>query len=227
MNPRTFDYKIFIIHTANTLALEQTINSIKDAEDDIVVFNNSNKHISEKLKERVSEIKPLTPQSLSQTMNTIFQMGVAGHLDFVIICHDDFHMITENGMTKFIDSIHPAFDMNEKLGALFASIKNPPSAPDVIAAFPYSVFSTLKWNTYFPQYYGDSDFYRRFQLAGFDAEALQEVEIEHLNGGSSTMKLDETHKLWVDTMFESWKAFYVAMWGGEPGHEQFLTPFNK
>lgn len=78
-------------------------------------------------------------------------------------------------------------------------------------------------------YFEDNDYHRRMYLAGVNLKALPVVE----NGmvfheGSKTLKnFSDAEKQIHHKKFNLAKDNFVKKWGGEPGREKYLTPYNK
>lgn len=80
---------------------------------------------------------------------------------------------------------------------------------------------------FWPAYYEDVDFMRRFVLAGAKAVNIDRIKIEH--AGSATLR--EQQKTGTnkdhDSNFTKNKNYYIKKWGGLPPDEKYNTPFNK
>lgn len=91
---------------------------------------------------------------------------------------------------------------------------------------------------FMPAYFEDTDFHRRVRLAGLGYVHLGDVPIEK-NGrvipaapathlGSQTIASDAEYAEHNNNTFNTWnRNHYVLKWGGEPGQEQFETPYNN
>lgn len=74
-------------------------------------------------------------------------------------------------------------------------------------------------------YFEDNDYYRRMRLANFNIKGV-ETQVGHR--GSSTLKNfspveEEAHH----QRFRKARDNYIKKWGGEPGNERFVVPYNK
>lgn len=90
---------------------------------------------------------------------------------------------------------------------------------------------------FMPAYFEDDDFLRRVRLAGLGYVHLGETAYEK-NGrvvpavsathlGSQTIASDAEYAAHNGNTFNNWnRNHYVMKWGGEPGAEQFTTPYN-
>ena len=75
-------------------------------------------------------------------------------------------------------------------------------------------------------YYEDNDYHRRMQQLGYVLKPISDCRIEHRN--SSTLnKLTGYEKNAHNKRFELARYNYLRKWGGLPGRESFLTPYNR
>jgi hypothetical protein len=75
-----------------------------------------------------------------------------------------------------------------------------------------------------PAYYEDNDMHRRIILSGH--KALRTTGARYHHYGSGTIKSDpELERKNVST-FTMNQRYYIKKWGGLPGQETYLTPFN-
>lgn len=91
---------------------------------------------------------------------------------------------------------------------------------------------------FMPAYYEDNDFYYRIKLAGLDFVELNSYEYEK-NGrivpaakaahlGSQTINSDPEYAIHNSNTFNNWnRNHYIMKWGGLPGFEKFILPYNK
>lgn len=75
---------------------------------------------------------------------------------------------------------------------------------------------------FYPAYFEDRDYRYRMRLAGLTCmEAVMFNPFLYKESG--TADRDRS----VLNQFEKNKEYYIAKWGGKPGHEKYRTPFNK
>jgi GT2 family glycosyltransferase len=79
---------------------------------------------------------------------------------------------------------------------------------------------------FWPGYFEDNDYVYRMSLLGYGTVVAKDSNADHV--GSAHLKvftsseMDNHHK-----NFRANRAYYVQKWGGLPGEEKFITPFNK
>lgn len=75
-----------------------------------------------------------------------------------------------------------------------------------------------------PCYFEDNDYHRRIKLGGMKAIVLPTALFYHY--GSRTQNESGDTPVCSSPQFEKLRAYYVAKWGGPPGHETWDSPFN-
>lgn len=80
---------------------------------------------------------------------------------------------------------------------------------------------------FYPGYYEDNDFGYRLKLAGIhnnpDHPSLPKVKVDVTCQGTATTLKSGL----VKPRFDLLQQYYTRKWGGLPGYETFLTPFNQ
>jgi len=76
---------------------------------------------------------------------------------------------------------------------------------------------------FFPAYYEDNDHRYRMKLAGLEWEYFP-LEYEHIV--SATIKRDPVLMAKNQKTFKENGRYYIEKWGGLPGQEKYLTPFD-
>lgn len=75
-----------------------------------------------------------------------------------------------------------------------------------------------------PAYYEDNDMHRRIQLAGYEAYAYA----PYWHYRSMTVRTDNERRLQMESgAQQKCRQYYISKWGGDPGFEQYVTPFNR
>lgn len=88
-------------------------------------------------------------------------------------------------------------------------------------------FGTFDEN-FTPAYFEDNDMHYRVKLLGGRGYTVEEAEFFHV--GSVTQfkgKRDGRDRVVSHDMFEANRAYYVKKWGGWPGKEKFVVPYNN
>lgn len=155
-------------------------------------------------------------------------LGVAGSWNWFIdnipelrlICNDDL-IFREHSLKTFVENSHPEII----------------SSPEGMASNAYSCFifpnKTLELIGRFDDsispnyaYFEDNDYAYRLKLKGLSLYIVGNVDISHDH--SSTLKaFSETQRSEHHRKFNKARDNYKRKWGGLPGHEKFITPYNK
>ncbi len=77
---------------------------------------------------------------------------------------------------------------------------------------------------FFPGYYEDNDYRYRLKLTN---TSLASIPLEYEHATSSTLNSSEKFKTKNKISFQENYNYYMKKWGGPPGLEVYLTPFNK
>lgn len=109
----------------------------------------------------------------------------------------------------------------------------------IVCADGYNVFTIsplgrekvgLFDENFYPAYFEDTDHFRRVALSGALAVNVPGFQLVHGEApywGSSTIKSDPSIDGKNAVVMENLGAYYARKWGGPPGHETFMKPFNR
>lgn len=78
---------------------------------------------------------------------------------------------------------------------------------------------------FYPAYFEDNDYHYRINLKGLRGVKINRSLYFHY--GSRTLKGGPDIKKLCNAGYVANREYYIRKWGGEPGNESFLTPFNK
>ena len=78
---------------------------------------------------------------------------------------------------------------------------------------------------FFPAYFEDNDYHYRIKLAGLKASKTNQSLYFHY--GSRTIKNNEEVRNKSNLGYIANRNYYKEKWGGRPGKERFIKPFNK
>ncbi|MHB1952137.1 MAG: glycosyltransferase family 2 protein [Sulfobacillus sp.] len=177
-----------------------------------VVINNSGRELPfDTLWERVSVETPPVPLSFTQSQNYMLQM--ARMHPFYFWMHSD----AEDNL-GILDKLRDmAMQQREKWGAIFTLY-------DTLCVYNTKAVSAIGgYDTNFPAYFSDNDFYRRLSLAGFPT-LESHLPVKHV--GSQTINSDPFLQYINGITFPFYGDLYRRKWGGEPGHEIYARPWG-
>jgi GT2 family glycosyltransferase len=83
---------------------------------------------------------------------------------------------------------------------------------------------------FYPAYFEDNDHSRRVALSNAKAVSVpgfKAIHGEAPNWGSCTINSNPTLQRKNAITFRNLRDYYIEKWGGEPGKEKFITPYNR
>lgn len=200
--------------------LREAIDSIKPFWDSLVLIDNTvGRELSKQsFGKAFSIIEPIVPLTHSQTMNAVIRIAAEKSCDFFIAMHND--ALADSGTPdKLLESIYQLFDTKRNWGMVFTHY-------DILCVFnTETVLNVGLWDTVFPLYFADNDYYRRIRLKGYET-VESGLSVFHQNGGSNTIRSDSMLGFINGKTFNIYKEYYISKWGGEPGRERYTVPFN-
>lgn len=181
--------------------------------------------------------------TLSKAWNEGIRKAVERDSDYILIINDDIVLspTTIDNMITFFD-FHPeavlvsAFDMRESMTAEevyddgwsgsftdshfdekpdFACFMVRPDTVEKIGWFD---------ENFSPAYFEDNDYHRRIVVLGHKAYSTTSALFYHY--GSRTQYSDPYIPVVPSTAFEVNRLYFESKWGGSPGKELYVTPFN-
>lgn len=133
---------------------------------------------------------------------------------------DDITMITGCNMRGHME---PDEIMSYKTDASDFG-ENPDFACFMVRPSILETFGTFDEN-FTPAYFEDNDYHRRIKLLGGLAGSTAAAPYYHY--GSKTQNADSLFPTVSGEMFENNRAYYVTKWGGVPGEELFVQPYDN
>src|SRR5260370_10865519 len=121
---------------------------------------------------------------------------------------------------KLLELVQQLFEAKRNWGAVFTNY-------DVLCAFNMEAVRNVgQWDTVLPQYFADNDYYRRMAIKGY--EIIESgLNVQHQNGGSNTIRGDDSMKTNNNRTFKLYAYYYASKWGQVPGKELYTVPFQK
>lgn len=209
------DYKAFIFHVNREDLTKKAVDSVEDIWANLTVVDNSDYGLSIDL--GVPVLRPPVPLTAVQSINLALISTKRSGASICLWMHND----AEAHVGSALALVSYARRMNlesRRWGVLFTNY-------DALSATNVRVIEELGlWDDYFRSYYGDNDFYRRVELAGFE-RINTDIPVDHV--GSQTINSDEQWKFMNSMTFPIYGAYYERKWGGSPGRETFTQPFNR
>jgi hypothetical protein len=215
---------IFIPVVNNFHLLEKAINSVPDGIfDDYFIFNNSNGKIPIDVK-HFKVIDRFGRLTFRQTQNAMREYAMIHNYDYYCFMHNDGE-ITDDSAERLIKLADELINSESKWSVIFTNY-------DVFCAYSTDCVKNIGkwgddlWSKYQQSgYYLDCDYYRRMKLSEFEIHQLENTNVLH-NEPSNTIKDEKEYNNW-ENQRKDVVGHYINKWGGEPGNEQYNSPFNK
>lgn len=168
---------------------------------------------------------------VSAGWNVGIQNAVNQHCDLALICNDDaiLHPGTINKLAVEIwnrgaDLVTPINTRDARLSTHAEHRPTPDFSCFMIQPTEFvRKFGQFDQN-FTPAYFEDNDMAYRISLLGGTMYARTDTGFFHK--GSVTQNWGGQQVV-TAPMFQKNRAYYISKWGDEPGHELFVTPFNR
>jgi hypothetical protein len=210
------DYRAYIFHVNREDLLQKAVASARDLWKELTVVDNSANGLEAPIP-YVHVLRPTVPLTAIQSINFAMVNTRAQGAKIAIWMHSD----AEAHPGSCLALVEYARRMNtegRKWGTLFTNY-------DALAALNTDLIDTVGlWDTTFHSYFGDNDYYRRIRLAGYECI---DTGIPVYHTASQTINSDPELRFRNSITFPLYQAYYVAKYGGSPGSETYLTPFNR
>lgn len=169
--------------------------------------------------ENVRIIEPPVPFSYSQTLNLLRKEAIRDQYDVMIYMHNDTEA-NPGTAELFLSHLQSFVSSGNPWGVAFTTCYS-------MAAYSVEALKVVgEWDyTYLPGYFSDTDMYRRLALAGY-GWLKTELPVTHHDGGGNTYKSDPLRATIQQITTPLYLRYYHTKWGGYPGQEQYVTPFN-
>jgi len=211
------DFQIYTMYVNRQDLLENAVRSVGEYVDRVVVLDNSAKQDLALPDVACEIVVPPVPLFCSQSYNLILKLAIERNQEFFFIMHSDAVASAQAvgeclalGSTLKRDGV--------PWGVMFTNY-------DVLCLHNTDALRDFRWDQNLPLYYTDVDFYYRLRLAGLQI-IHSRLKVEHVSGGSQTMKSDMATDKFVRTNYPAWRHYYIEKWGGDRDLETFTTPFG-
>jgi hypothetical protein len=183
--------------------------------EELTVIDNSGKRLN--LQGVGDAYSGLVPMTFTQSMNWEFKDAILRGKKFALHMHSDA-VIPEGAVDKLFEKAREIDASGRKWGVIYTFY-------DIMAVYnPLAAEDVGGYDTVFPAYFSDCDYYRRLRLAGWETIDTG-IEVGHI--GSQTINSDPELKALNNITFPLYRQYYIAKWGGEPGHETFASAFGR
>jgi hypothetical protein len=212
------DYCLFIPFVNRPDLLRRGVESVRNFSPVIIDNSSADERWSLEpldIKFGASIVKPSVPLTFAQTMNFVMMLAERQNAHYCLVIHDDAEAGVNSG--DMLLTMCREHNSKGKWGAIFTNY-------DSFVALNVAACKAVgPWDANLPQYFSDCDYYRRLRLAGY--QTLDSgLPVKH--EPSQTINSDKKLKFLNSITFPLYRQYYIAKWGGQPGHETFEKPFD-
>lgn len=216
------DFHVYIPYVNRPDLLKCALDSVRELWGNLTVLDNS---IDPDFWTEVNcceVMHPPVPLSFTQSQNWFFKDAKRRGCKFILWLHNDCQL-PQGAAQQLIDRVRSYYAEGRKWGVAFTFY-------DIFSAVNLEMVDEVGgYDTNIFSYVSDQDFYHRVRLAGWET-INTEIEVEAIKRGhlgSQTIKSDEKISL-INGVTQTMAAYYFnEKWGGDPGHEQYSSPFNR
>jgi hypothetical protein len=195
--------------------LRRAVDSVESLWPHTVVVDNTDSGLDHKAWP-VELVRPCVPLTFSQSMNLLQSLARERSCEALLFLHSDA-AVPPGTAEAMLDVLRRAVLEQRRWGIAFTYY-------DAFAAFSVAMADDIgRWDTTLPHYFADEDYYRRVRLAGWE---VIETGLPVIHDPSSTIRSDEGRWRHNQVTYPLYERYYVAKWGGLPGHEAFARPFD-
>jgi hypothetical protein len=162
-------------------------------------------------------VHPPVPLTFTQSQNLMLKIAKERRVPFYMWMHCDAEPAPDAVERLYERAMHEC-SVGTKWGVIFTFY-------DILCAYNTAAFDAIGgYDTAFFDYCSDIDAYRRLDLAGY-SRLESGIEVKH--EGSASLNSDPAISRLIGLQVPYRGHYYRAKWGGDGGHETFLTPFNQ
>lgn len=213
------DFAAYTFYVNRLDLLRRSVESFPALRSELTVVDNSD---SDDLFDPGFEVssfyKPPVPFTYAQSMNWMLRDSQHQEVDFILHFHSDAYSTNPAAVYELLAAVRSYKATNRRWACAWTHY-------DLLWAInPAALTDIGGWDTSFPTYFGDNDFRRRSTLAGWECIDTHIQGINH--EGSATIKSDPKLNFLNGQTFPLYQQLYRQKWGGGPGNETFLKPFD-
>lgn len=161
--------------------------------------------------------RSFVPMTFTQSMNFELEDTARKEKKFCLHMHSDA-IIPDGAIEKLLFTARDVDASGKKWSVIYTHY-------DVLCIYNPECYKAIGgFDTNFSAYFSDNDWYHRCDLAGWE-RINTGIEVGHI--GSQTINSDPKLQFMNSQTFPLYSYYYSLKWGGEPGHEKYLFPFNR
>lgn len=212
------DYHAYTFYVNRPDLLQRAVTSFPSLIDHLTLIDNSIYGEHMQVTGSISFLPPV-PLTYAQSMNWVLKDAQERKVDFIIHFHSDAYSANPNAVQELLDKVREYNSSGRQWACAWTHY-------DLLWAInPIALKYIGGWDTNFPTYFGDQDVRRRWKIAGWECIDTHIEGIDH--EGSATINSDPKLKFINSKTFPLYSYLYQEKWGGEPGNEKFMRPYDN
>jgi hypothetical protein len=214
------DFAAYCFYVNRPELLKRAVDSFAATWDELTIVDNSGYGIDTDLPDSVTIFEPPVPLSYAQSCNWMLKDAEKKHVDFILHFHSDATTTNPTAVHELLTYVRQMRDSGMDRWACAWTLY------DVFwAVNPIAARDVGGWDTDFPNYHTDQVMKQRWKRRGWQ---LIDTHIEGMSHeGSAVTNSDPELKLRQQFMFPLIRMYYQSMYGGIPGEEKTLVPFDR
>jgi hypothetical protein len=200
---------------ANPQLLRRAVESVPSFWPETVIIDNTELGLDQS-DFPAEVIRPSVPLTFSQSMNFLQSLARERLHRAWLFLHSDA-AVCPGTADAMLEVLERAFVEQRRWGVVFTLY-------DAFAAFNLDMVDEIGcWDITLPHYFADVDYYRRARLAGWE---LITTNLSVIHDSSAAINSDDRRRRLNEVTFPMYERYYEAKWGGSPGSEKFVLPFD-
>lgn len=212
------DFAAYVFFVNRLDLLRRSIDAFPTLIEGLTIVDNS-EYENELVVKGVELFRPPVPFTYAQSMNWMLKDALERKADFILHFHSDAYSTNPTAVDELLEKVREYRDSGRQWACAYTMY-------DCLWAINPAALNYIGgWDTHLPNYFGDNDAKRRWQLAGWECINTNIQGVDH--EGSATINSDPRMQFMNSQTFPLYSYYYQLKWNGEPGHETFMKPFDN
>ena len=215
------DFAAYCFYVNRPGLIRRAIDAFPDLWPELTVVDNSDKanYLAAVDIDPAAVFIPPVPLTYAQSMNWMLKDALSRGKKLILHFHSDAATTNPNAVSELL--AYARRDLAEgKRRACWWTFY------DILWAINVEAFLDIGGcDPLFPSYFTDQDLKRRWHLRGWETIDTHIQGMSH--EGSATINSDPKLQCENGRTFKWQATLYFEKWGGEPGHEVYIAPWNR
>ncbi len=204
-------YKIYIPHTNKIEMIRECLSHLSDdISKNIILIDNSKEKDLDEFKDKYKILETPIQLNTAQTYNFMRKHAIE-NVDMLFFMHDD--CMVHDDINGFIEKSLKTMRSDSSVGCVYVDDGEEYTCKDLLCCYRCGMLEDIgEWDALsFPFYYLDLDFFNRIELNNWLISPTN-LNIEHKNGGSNTLKNDIERQIVNGYYLEVSKTLFETKW---------------